>query len=93
MRYDMHCEIFKNMINVTNITILIVEDSSSINKILKQKFTNDGFVCHTAKTLKEARNIFIRNIHLRWLYFYLITIKSLCLIKSIILIDIFFIWL
>lgn len=44
-------------INTTDINILIVEDSSSINKILNQKFTSDGFVCYSTSTLKEARDI------------------------------------
>jgi len=57
MSSQLNCEIFKNMINKKSISILIVEDSSAMSKILEKKFSDDGFVCHTATTLKEARSI------------------------------------
>jgi len=57
MAHQINCQSLKDSINKKEISILIVEDSSAINKILENKFRNDGFRCFTTTTLKEARDI------------------------------------
>jgi len=57
---QLNCQIFQDMINNESISILIVEDSTAMNKILQKKFSDDGFVCHSATTLKEARSILVK---------------------------------
>ena len=57
MEEHTNCENFKEIINKKEISILIVEDSSAINKILQKKFKEDGFKYFTTTTLQEAKEI------------------------------------
>jgi len=60
VQQQLNCQIFKELINKESISILIVEDSTAMNRILHKKFSDDGFVCHTSTTLKEARDILMK---------------------------------
>jgi len=50
-------EITKFKFTASNYNILIVEDSTSMNKMLTRSFGSHGFNCYNAFTLEEARNI------------------------------------
>ncbi len=50
-----HCSaIFHQKFNPRNYNLLIIEDSTSFNKILTTEFTKDGFNCFSVTTLKDA---------------------------------------
>lgn len=61
MSVDINCNIIKSLIKKDNISILIIEDSTVINKLLIKKFTEQNFTCYTATTLKDAREIISQN--------------------------------
>ena len=63
MSNDLDCSLLTKF-NFTplNYNILIVEDSKSVNKILTETFTNLGYPCFSAYTIKEAKEILRKNI-------------------------------
>jgi PAS domain S-box-containing protein len=52
-----HNESIKFKFTASNYNILIVEDSTSMNKMLTRSFSNSGFKCYNAFTLAEARDV------------------------------------
>ena len=57
MKNNINYEILKDLIQKDKISILIVDDSSSVNAILYKKFLESNFNCYSSKSLSEARKI------------------------------------
>ena len=55
--YKASNEVTKFKFTASNYNILIVDDSTSMNKMLTKSFNKDGFICHNAFSLMQARDI------------------------------------
>ncbi len=59
---NLNCNTFSNYVFIPqNHTILIIEDSKSVNKILYKTFSNMGYKCFSAYSLQEAKVLIEQN--------------------------------
>ena len=58
--YKIKCHIDENIFNPSNYTILVIEDSKSMNKILTTTMIKCGYKCFNAFTLQDGKNILIK---------------------------------
>ncbi len=57
MQKNINCQLFKSFVKKETFSLLILEGSKSVNKILMSKFSEQGFLCFSTTSIKEAKKI------------------------------------